>query len=367
MDKSAYLLYDLEKMKVITSKVMLGVVALIPELMMSRALGAASDCPPPASAVEPKLEARVSFDKTTGLYTYVYTASNGSNALLSIDYFDLNVSEEPREVKSAPFWKSRFTPAKYSYQRFSWSTSAIDPAIANEIPADNSVPPALYAIKPGSSLSGFELKSDRSPGIVEFNVSGDDFKTPGVEQTCPGYDPNGLDKVTGMIVGPSEPGLISVKIRTRDKSGLHHSSPIDPKNSKGQMGVLVLSSPTFDASQVNISSVVFGPAKVAPVSSELIPTKRGERLEGDEISPWEKAIEGTESKDEKKRHSQNLLLTFDVASLDVQCGIDQALFLRGETKTGQKFIGAAPAKVVGCKAGQPGVHKPKKKQGKKQL
>ena len=358
-------------MKGIFPRMLLSVVVLAPGLMMSSARGFASDCPPPASAIVPTLSAEVIHDKKAGVYKYRYTIKNGTDSKWSIRAFGVVTKQDPSTFTSAPHWRGRYADLPYAPSAFSWYTTDVDPAIANVVTGDATIPPKFYAVKAGASLGGFEIVSERPPGLLEFFARGDDYLKPTLPEgadvpDCPGHDPNGIDEVVGVTVGPAEPDLISVKIRTRDKSGLHHSSPVDPKNSKGQMSVLVISTPSFDASQVNISSVAFGPAQVAPVSSELIPTNRGEKLEGDEPSAWEKAIESTESKDEKKRHSQNLLLTFDVASLDVQCGIDLALFLRGETKTGQKFIGAAPAKVVGCKAGEPGVHKPpKKKQGKK--
>ena len=330
----------------------------------------AEECPVPPTSIVPQLEIGVTHDKNAGLYKYRYTLKNGSTAKLAINNFGLFLRQPPTRIITAAHWRSRFVVHPEGENKLSWFTTEIGKEAASRPYAGGAMAPALYAVKAGSSLDGFEIHSSQPPGILEFYAIGDELKgirgDDGEPQECPGWSHSEPNRVSGLTAGPSDPDVISVKIRTRDKSGLHHSSPIDPKNSKGQMSVLVISTPSFDASQVNISSVAFGPAQVAPVSSELIPTNRGEKLEGDELSAWEKAIESTESKDEKKRHSQNLLLTFDVAALDVQCGIDLALFLRGETKTGQKFIGAAPAKVVGCKAGEPGVHKPpKKKQGKK--
>jgi hypothetical protein len=65
---------------------------------------------------------------------------------------------------------------------------------------------------------------------------------------------------------------------------------------------------------------------------------------------WRKIRFLPEKADRKKVTYKNTLLTFDVSSLDIQCGMDQALFLRGKTKSGQQFVGAVSANVVGCGA-----------------
>ena len=55
-------------------------------------------------------------------------------------------------------------------------------------------------------------------------------------------------------------------IRLREESE-EHLGAIDPNSPTGRIAVLVLSSDTFDASEVDVSSIRFGPGKAAPISS----------------------------------------------------------------------------------------------------
>jgi hypothetical protein len=123
--------------------------------------------------------------------------------------------------------------------------------------------------------------------------------------------------------------------------------------------VLIFSTHTFDASQIDVSSIMFGPAYVAPISSKLVPAGMGESIGLDESAEWEKMLAQFDpnSVDRKNIPKQNLLLIFDVASLDVQCHLDQALFLRGTTTTGQQIVGGVSTSVVGCGPNEIGTHK----------
>jgi hypothetical protein len=254
--------------------------------------------------------------------------------------------------------------------RFSWSTSEVDPAKAHQITGDGTLLPAFYAIKPGSGLSGFEITSTQPPGAAQFFAEGD-AKPPTSEPTekddeampnCAGWDFTNAQlatQVTGVTVGPLDPNTISIRLRAREEKGRGPHPGVNPKQPSGKLAVLILSSKTFDASQINMSSIMFGPAYTAPVSSQLVQGGIGEQIGQDEREEWEKWHEqfNQNDADQKRNHPQNLLLTFDVASLDIQCHLDQALFLRGQTKSGQKIVGAISVKVVGCKPGDLGKHK----------
>jgi len=326
---------------------------------------AAVTCPDPASAIAPALDATVEQDKATGLYRYRYTMKNGSAAKLAISYFGVRINAAPNTSAAALHWEGKFVTLPYADSKFSWDTTAIDKATANEIPpeGDTSVPPAIYAIKPGQSLGGFEIVSDKPPGVVEFFAQGDVTRNEPVRgnediPSCPGFDPDNVNQVTGTTVGPTDAEIISVRIRARDISGLRSCDPIDPNNPKGKIAVLVLSKDNFGAKDINASTIGFGPAGAAPLSAKLVPHGLG-KISGEAIAKWEILLDKfpLKHKDKKPRKPENLLLTFDVAALDVQCSIDQALVLRGKTNSGQDIVGSVEVKLAGCKPGKPGVHK----------
>lgn len=323
-------------------------------------------CPIALTTIAPKLDVTVERDTKTGLFNYRYKLQNGADSKLAIDEFGLNLGKAPAGYVDVPHWNHDggvgFSDLE-GQTGFLWRTSEMGKKNANRPFAGGPKPPALYAVKPGKFLDGVGMLSKRPPGIVEYFAKGDGWDIlPGEDGeplTCPGWNPSERNLVRGMTVGPADPDLVSVKIRLRDRSGIRPSSPIDPKNPAGQIGVLLFSAQNFDATQVDSSKLTFGPAKVGPMSSRFVSSGLGEKLEGDVVSDWERITEKFQSNDAASRKNpfQNLLLVFDVSKLDVQCGIDQALFLRGVTKSGLKFVGAAPARLVGCKVGEPGVHK----------
>jgi hypothetical protein len=251
-----------------------------------------------------------------------------------------------------------------------WSTIAVAPSEANVISGDGTLSPPIYAIQPGKSLNGFEISSSRPPGIAQYFAQG--FTqiasgTPTVnndepEPSCAGWDfdnPLIETQVTGATVGPSDPSVMSVRIRAREDTGLRPCLPIDPKNPNGKISVLILSTSTFDASEVSVSSIVFGPAYAHPISSKIVPAGVGDKLGFDERAAWEKMLATFQPGDivEKNTHQKNLLLTFEVSSLDVQCNLDQALFLRGSTIPGQQFLGEVSSNTAGCGPQEIGRHK----------
>jgi hypothetical protein len=330
----------------------------------------ADTCPPPPNSIAPSLSATVTFDKKSQLYNYQYIVKNGPNARIPLDFLGLLLNQAPLSVRSAPYWSGDLSIRGFAPSEFIWSTFAIKASDANTVTGDGTLSPPLYAIQPGKSLTGFEFSSLQGPSVTQFSSSGftqaaastpsiaNDEPTP----SCPEWDFQNSQLqvyVSGMTVGPSDPSTVSVKIRAREETGLHSCAPINPKSPSGKIAVLVLSTSTFDASQINASSVIFGPSYAAPISSKIVKRGIGEKIGADESADWEKVLEklNPKSADKKKVSFENFLLTFDIASLDVQCNLDQALFLRGKTNSGQQFVGAVPAKVVGCGSQEIGKHK----------
>ncbi|MBC7385590.1 MAG: hypothetical protein H7301_05415 [Cryobacterium sp.] len=162
-----------------------------------------------------------------------------------------------------------------------------------------------------------------------------------------------------MTTGPSDPNILTVSLRARDKKGDGRCSPIQPKKPSGQISLLVLSTKDFDATQIDLGSIVFGPAYASPVISKPSPIGHGEKISSDPQVDWEESLKSVrpELMDRKGVKFKNLLLTFNVADLDVQCNLDRALFLRGKTNSGQSIVGAIKAEIVGCKDKETGTHR----------
>jgi hypothetical protein len=336
-------------------------VALCLSTLMTTAW--ADSCPIPTTSIDPVVTAKVTYDKASKVFTYSYSVNNSAGSQLPIDEFDLALPTQPNTSSSPDQWRGHFSGRQ---SIFIWSTSALKPgAVA---PAPGLLPPAGYSIKPGEKLSGFSIKSSQPPGAQQFFSSGE-FQPAIVAPTntedeplpdCPGIDivnPRIQTLVTGLTIGPLPPNTVSPKMRLRDSSGKHKCGPIDPSQPTGNVTLLILSSPDFDASQINVDSVKFGPAQVAPVSSKIV-SREDKDDRDDESEEWEKFVDHSKNEKSGKNDSKlkNLLLTFDLKSLDVQCVLDRALFLNATTNSGQKVVGGVSTRTVGCNVTKPGVH-----------
>jgi hypothetical protein len=98
---------------------------------------------------------------------------------------------------------------------------------------------------------------------------------------------------------------------------------INPR-SKGKIAVAILATDTFDATTVDVSTVLFGATatEAAPVQSSL------EDVDGD--------------------GDLDMILHFNTQHTGIQCG-DTSAFLTGETFSGQMIEGSDSVNTVGCK------------------
>lgn len=216
------------------------------------------------------------------------------------------------------------------------------------------------------------------PGLVQFNAEGragvpsssppaenavDDEPQP----NCPDWDfnnPRFNTIVTGITTGPLAPNTVSVTMRLREETGERPCEPIIPSNPTGKISVLILASKTFDPSQIVVSSIKLGPDGAAPTSSKLVKVRDDDDRDG-EHEEWEKLSHDLGDDRDHDRNKdpakQNLLLTFDLASLGVQCVLDKSVVLTGKTQAGANIIGGASTRLVGCDVHHPGKHHPRKK------
>lgn len=162
-------------------------------------------CPPAPNQVAVTVTPTVTFDQTSGLYTFSYTVANGPAAQLEVDAFALDIYPPISNVARPSHWYESVNPSYVS-----WDATDSVPLAPGEVD-DGSVPPGLNQIKPGTSLSGFSFKSANPPGTVTFYASGYVHIAPfpaGVDadliaDTCPQSFGSGFDVAfKGTTQGP---------------------------------------------------------------------------------------------------------------------------------------------------------------------
>lgn len=323
-----------------------------------------SSCPTPPTSIDPSISSVASYNVNTQMYNYRYTVRNAKDSLLPIDYLTVLINDQPSNVQSPANWSGSYITLADIPFNLSWST--IDVSSSAIVQANSSdLPVPTFAIQPGAQLEGFILSSSNGPGILQYYTEGftqipsatptpsDDEPNP----NCPGWDfisPYFQTLVTGIATGPSSPNVISVRLRLRDEAGEHQYGSINPKTPTGNIGVLVRSSRTFDASTINVPSIRFGPANAIPLSSRLVPSNSGKDASADEREEWEIIQDKLNSDQGGNVKPENLLLIFDLKSLGVQCVLDKALFLTGTTQSGEGIIGGVSTRTVGCDIHHPG-------------
>jgi hypothetical protein len=320
-------------------------------------------CPPAPTSVDPSVSTRVSHDPSSQTYDYHYRVNSQNDSVLSINYFTLSLAIQPLTVGSPNAWISRYVSLSTVPPNLRWATIAPGPNSAPDIGGAN-LPAPAFAIQPGGHLDGFGLQSSRPPGIVQYYVQGftqvptsspsqeDDEPEP----DCAGWDfhsPRFQTLVTGIATGPSSPSVISVAIRLRDRDGDDPYGRIDPNNMTGNISVLVLSSNTFDATEIDVPSIEFGPGKAVPLSSKLVPAKSSSKTQADEREEWEIIRDNLGGDNGGYPKLQNLLLTFDLKSVGLKCVLDKALFLSGKIKSGEAIMGGVSTDTLGCDVRNP--------------
>jgi len=235
-----------------------------------------------------------------------------------IDAFNIDVQSPVSGVTSPIGWTSSMFNSRAT---LGWDAMLV----AASVPDDGiSVPPSIAQIKPGNSLAGFSFQSSKAPGVVKYYVTGfsqipaqqDEEGAENLVETCPQSIGAILDlAVTGSAVGPTNaiPMLIDIKPGT-------YPNPINPRE-QGVVPVAILGSATFDVTQLNISSLRFGPRGATPSNNHFAD------INGDGYL--------------------DLLVQFSVPAIGLRCN-DTALFLLGNVVQGVAVGGADSVVTVGC-------------------
>jgi hypothetical protein len=313
-------------------------------------------CPKTTSTnFEHSLSSKVTYDKKTKLYTYQYTVSNSRSSLVPIVRLNLVSFEEPKSIPRTPKsdWFGDFSagiPGDLKSE-IQWSTTKSTAPKNPKVREHSQLGMPDEAIQPGKTRSDFTFTSLRPPGIIQYYIDGyaelavaiGDGNNDDPDLNCPNIDlenPYDRTKITGMTVGPADPSVVQLELRLRKKDSHERFEFFDIKKASEQVSILIMGSKEFDPSTLNIQSLRFGPDEATAVSSKLVDKSYG----GDR---------GKGNRSELK----NLLLTFNIKDLGVQCVLDKALFLTGTTKTGKPVFGGVTAKIAGCEVNKPGRRK----------
>jgi len=196
-------------------------------------------------------------------------------------------------------------------------------------PAIGTVPPAFINFS-GFDIDGFTLINVRLFWIEGLPSAGDflsDQNLPAILPDFPGrlaldFVPTGTTEPVSSVffdlLRVSPPIMVTIDIKPRSTR-----NPINPF-SRGKIPVAILSTDTFDATQVDVSTVAFGP-------------------DGAAVSHGRSFI-----KDIDYDGDMDLILLFNTQDTGILCGDTEAT-LTGETFDGVKFSGSDSIKTVGCK------------------
>lgn len=230
-----------------------------------------SFCPTAPNEVSPSVEAKVNFDKDTGLYTYSYTLKNGRDAKLPISGLRIYTPEEPAGAKGPSKWiDGSFSTFHNSGSRIIWIAGS-------------------NRVAPGKSLSGFEITSAKEPGAVRFSARGP-FTPPSATPTetddepqpdCPNFylnESGDNGDIVGVTIGPAPEDQVSADILVRERKRFKRRIPKISPMSSGKVFVLVMGNEDLDVKDIDIDSLEFGFGKAKPLKHKIIFNKKPFKL-----------------------------------------------------------------------------------------
>src|ERR1051325_9418048 len=123
----------------------------------------------PANQLSVTVSTTVTFNSATGLYTYAYILTNAAASQQAAWLFAIQFNG-PGDSPSGP---AGWTFAQHDDRPIvSWAATETGPLPPDYVD-DGNVPPSVYTIAPGASLSGFQLVSPNPPGNVPFYIQGE--------------------------------------------------------------------------------------------------------------------------------------------------------------------------------------------------
>ncbi len=297
-------------------------------LAASAAAHAQIACPPSPDRLSASVAVDVTFEASTGLFTYTYSVTNATTSAQPMDGFAVVDFAPPiSKVASPPGWAGTLIPGQNTVLWVAFEVS--DPDI---VPDDAAVPASVAQIPPGGVLGGFSFQSPKPPGPISFRATGcapanvqtapSDGEAESAAETllevCPDLARPARDLgVAGATTGPVN--AIRVAIDLKPGSVVN---PVNPR-SQGVLPGAILGTATCDVHVVDATSVRLGRGAAAPQDGGHL-----EDVNGDGIA--------------------DLVLQFPTPLVDVRCG-DASIALAGQTVSGTAIIGSDSLVTVGCR------------------
>lgn len=276
--------------------------------------------PQRADLVSVTVNTNVTFDSTSGLFTYSYEVSSAPSSIQNVWYFAVEIGEEIMNATSPRGWSFGVHDLR---PIVSWAATEVGP-LPPDFVDDGNVVGSPFQIKPGETLAGFSFQSPKPAGPVRFfaegftklpQVTGDVGELPQEGEEILEFTQNSF---RGTTLGPVS--FIQVQIDIKPGSFPNSINPL----SKGVIPVAILTTPTFDATTVNARGVRFGPGEAVEVHG----TGHVEDVNGDGF--------------------MDLVLHFATQATGIRCG-NTVASLTGKTFGGQAIQGTDSIRTVGCR------------------
>lgn len=292
-------------------------------------VNAQTACPQPPNLVSVHVTASTSFDPAAQLYTYTYSLASDSVSVQDVVSFAVAFEGSISNLNDPQGWDHGMM--------FTGSTVRWSADVAADFPPgvedQGQVPPSAFPVRPGTSMTGFSFTSPKAPGPVKYFVHGYSPVPPQASEddaeqfsTVCGLKGSYMDRgVTGTTSGPVNFIAVNISIKPPAAAPV----PISPGD-RGATPVAILGSSTFDASTVDVSSVLLGPGNAA-VFGPGSPSFNGQM----------------DLEDVNNDGFPDLVLHFRSQQIGVQC-TDTSLLLTGKTQNGTAIRGTEAIQITGC-------------------
>jgi hypothetical protein len=279
-------------------------------------------CPTPPNKVNVTITATVTFDASTNLFTYQYTVANAATSQQEVADIAIDFATPVSNIVSPFGWTSTVFADRNTVH---WKATAAAPLASDQVDVGQA-PPGLFQVKPGTSLSGFSFQSPNSAGpvnsyalgFVDIGAADTEADAEAIEDSCPQSVGGFFDLAfTGSTRGPVQFIPVQVDIKPGEAP-----NAVNPRN-QGVTPVAILSSSTFDATQIDPATVRFGNAGAAPTDGGHVEDVNNDGL-------------------------PDLVFQFPTPAAGILCG-DTSETLTGKTLSGTPIQGTDSVVTVSCK------------------
>jgi hypothetical protein len=253
-------------MRTITARVPVLLTLFSSLWLIGSSFGQSVTCPTPPNLVKVSVSPTVTFDAASNLFTYQYAFTSDSTSQQEVSDIAIDFAAPVTNIVSPTGWTSAIFADRNNVH---WKATAAAP-LPSDQPDVGQVPPGLFQIKPGNSLGGFSFQSPNSPGPVntytlgfaDIGAADSEAGAEAIEDSCPQGVAGFFDlAIIGSTRGPVD--FIPVQIDIKPGGTPNAINPRD----QGVIPVAVLSSSTFDATQLDPATVRFGNSGAVPTDS----------------------------------------------------------------------------------------------------